>query len=118
MLLIAIHGFRMPLFFLLRVISLASRATPGHCTNCEESAASHHHPLQLVADRSPTTLTGSWASSNDYDDVSTGRLTTERVARGTMRCNVVSAALVDGADLEVAQMEVFRRTSQWWVTLM
>ncbi|MGB0730407.1 MAG: acyltransferase family protein, partial [Ilumatobacteraceae bacterium] len=102
-LLIAIHGFRMPLFFVLSgyfTALLVQRR--GVAQTAKNRLLRITIPLAIgaVTIVPLTTLTGSWASSNDGDDVSAGEVERPSVWPGVIYgdVNVVSAALVDGAD--------------------
>jgi peptidoglycan/LPS O-acetylase OafA/YrhL len=102
-LLIAIHGFRMPLFFLLSgyfTALLVQRR--GIAATAKNRLLRITIPLVIgaVTIVPLTTLTGSWASSNDVDEASAGEVERPSVWPGVIYgdVNVVSAALGDGAD--------------------
>ena len=102
-LLIAIHGFRMPLFFLLSgyfTALLVERR--GNTQTAKNRLLRITLPLVIgaVTIVPLTTLTGSWASSSDGDEISAGEVERPSVWPGVVYgdVNAVSAALVDGAD--------------------
>ena len=102
-LLIGIHGFRMPLFFLLSgyfTALLVQRR--GIAQTAKNRLLRITIPLAIgaVTIVPLTTLTGSWASSSDGDEVSAGEVERPSVWPGVIYgdASVVSAALVDGAD--------------------
>jgi peptidoglycan/LPS O-acetylase OafA/YrhL len=102
-LLIAIHGFRMPLFFLLSgyfTALLVERR--GNAQTAKNRLLRITLPLVIgaVTIVPLTTLTGSWASSSDGDEISAGEVERPSVWPGVVYgdVNAVSAALVDGAD--------------------